>query len=166
MIHCKSKKAPKETPAVTTKDATADKDTTAAVEPEKTAMAPEALAKQEPLTLIITNLASATATVTVGVYGTKNKFPDPNDQLKEYKFKPHGLKLIAKIPDLKFGTYALATYQDVKNTGKISKNLIGIPTDPYAFSNNYKPVVKAPGFTDCKFEYDAKNHSVTMNMIK
>ena len=119
-----------------------------------------------PLTLIIKNLASPTAPVTVGVYGTKNKFPSPKGQLKEYKFKPHGKTLTAKISDLKFGTYALALYQDINSNGKIDKNFIGVPKEPYAFSNNYKPTIKAPNFDDCKFDYSSKTHSVTMTMIK
>ena len=123
-------------------------------------------ASSVPLTLIIKNLASPTAPITVGVYGTKNKFPDPKDQLKEYKFKPHGKVLTAKISDLKFGTYALALYQDVNSNGKIDKNFIGIPKEPYAFSNNFKPKLKAPDFDDCKFDYSAKANKLTMSMIK
>jgi len=161
MSQCKSPKSPKETPAETN-------DTTAAVEPEKTNVAPasEKSASHTPLTLIITNLATATAPVTVGVYGTKNKFPDPKDQLKEFKFKPHGKTLKAKITDLPFGTYALAIYQDVNSNGKIDKNLLGIPTEPYAFSNNYRPTIKAPKFDDCRFDYNAKTNTVKMKMIQ
>jgi uncharacterized protein (DUF2141 family) len=163
-------RAPQQT-AATGSDTTAAtaSDTTAAPADTATAAALPArdtIAKRAPLTLTITNLATPDAAVTVGVYGTKNKFPDPKDQLKVYKFKPHGLKLTATITDLPFGTYAIAIYQDVKGTGKISKNFIGIPTDPYAFSRNYKPTVKAPNFNDCKFEYDAKANTIAMNMIR
>ena len=65
-----------------------------------------------------------------------------------------------------FGTYALAIYQDVNGNSKIDKNFVGIPTEPYAFSDNYIPRIKAPNFDDCKFEYDAANNTVTMTMIK
>ena len=119
-----------------------------------------------PLTLVIKNLVSATAPVIVGLYGTKNKFPDPKDQLKEYHFIPNGKELIAKITDMDFGVYALAIYQDANSNGKIDKNVIGMPTEPYAFSNNYHPRVKAPGFDNCKFNYDSISNTVTMTMIK
>jgi len=158
---CKSPRTPEK--IITMKKTLAD----TAVEPEKTDVAPvTGKAAGIPLTVTIKNLASSSAPVVIGVYGTKNKFPDPKDQLKEYKFKPHGMALTAKITDLPFGTYAIATYQDVKSTGKISKNFIGIPTDPYGFSNNYKPTIKAPGFKDCSFEYTAKTNSLAITMIK
>lgn len=163
LSQCKSPEAPKETPAIiTTTDTIMAADTTARA--DKPAV--DTVAPQIPLTLIINNLKSPNAPVIVGAYGTENEFPDPKDQLKEYKFTPNGNQLIAKITNLKFGTYALAIYQDVNSNGKIDKNMIGIPTEPYAFSNNYRPKVKAPGFDNCKFEYDAKSNTVTMNLLK
>ncbi len=158
---CKSPAKPKETTSMKKIDSAVVK------EPEnKNTDTDTGKGASVPLTVIIKNLASSTAPVIVGVYGTKNKFPDPHGQLKEYKFKPKGKNLSAKITDLKFGTYALAIYQDLNSSGKINKNLIGIPTEPYGFSNNYKPKVKAPGFDDCKFDYSAKTNSVTITMIK
>jgi uncharacterized protein (DUF2141 family) len=126
----------------------------------------EVVKSRAPLTLVITNLVSRTAPVIVGLYDEKCKFPDPKGQLKIYTFKPDSVTLTATIADLPFGTYALAIYQDVNSNGKIDKNLIGIPTEPYAFSNNYKPTVKAPGFKNCSFEYSASANSVSMTMIK
>jgi uncharacterized protein (DUF2141 family) len=119
-----------------------------------------------PLTLIINNLTSATAPVIVGVYTAQNKFLSPKDKWRSYSFRPDSKILTAKIKDLKFGVYAIAIYQDVNSNGKIDKNILGIPTEPYAFSNNYKPTVKAPNFKNCKFDYDSAANVITMNMIK
>ena len=164
LSHCKSSTAPPETTATVA----ADTATNAIADDSEKTTAPLADTGnvQAPLTLIVTNLASDTAPVIVGVYGEKNKFPDPKDQLKVYKFKPHGKKLTARITNLKFDTYALAIYQDVNSNGKIDKNLIGIPTEPYAFSNNYKPTIKAPAFNNCKFQDHSTGNTVTMNMIR
>jgi len=158
---CKSPEV-KEDAAVVSKDSTAVTDTL------KTEVIPDTAVISKPagLTLIVTNLASETGPVIVGLYSKKNKFPDPKDQLKEYKFTPHSKQLTAQITDMPTGTYAMAIYQDVNSNGKIDKNLIGIPTEPYAFSKNYKPTLKAPAFKDCSFDYLAKNDTVTMKMIR
>ena len=124
------------------------------------------IATEKPLTIIIQNLASATAPVYISIYGNRSKFPDPKGQLNEYKFRPNGKELTVQIPNLKFGTYSVASYQDVNSNGKIDKNFIGIPTECYAFSNNYKPTVKAPRFEDCSFAYNKKHNSITIKMIK
>ena len=126
----------------------------------------EVVKSRAPLTLVITNLSSRTAPVIVGLYDEKCKFPDPKGQLKVYSFKPDSISLTATITDLPFGTYAMAIYQDVNSNGKIDKNMIGIPTEPYAFSNNYKPTVKAPGFKNCKFNYCSDTNIVAMKMIQ
>jgi uncharacterized protein (DUF2141 family) len=119
-----------------------------------------------PLKLVITNLKSPSAPVIIGVYNEKCKFPDPKCQLKVYTIKPDSLSVTAVITDLPFGIYALAIYQDVNSNGKIDKNFMGIPTEPYAFSNNYKPTVKAPAFKNCRFVYCADTSLVAMKMIQ
>lgn len=162
LCQCKSPEPPKETAVATTRDTTAAMPDTTAVAPTPMPKAPT----HTPLTLVIKNLASADAPIIVGLYSEANKFPDPKDQLKEYHFKPNGTEMVATIADLQFGVYAMAIYQDVNSNGKIDKNIIGIPTEPYAFSNNYKPTVKAPGFKNCKFEYDSVSNKITMNMIR
>lgn len=161
MTQCTSPTKPVDATTTQTDTTMQKTDTTATVEKTDT-VKPKS---RVPLTLIIKNLRSTTAGVVVGLYGTKNKFPDPKDQLKEYHFTPNSNTLTAHIADQEFGTYALAIYQDTKGAGKIAKNFIGIPTDPYAFSNNYRPKTKAPNFDDCKFSYDATNNTVTMTMI-
>ena len=166
----------KHEPKAETATETPKKDTVAEATPDTKASEPiadkkdktkaKATTNKPALTIIVDNLHSPTAPVVMGIYGTKNKFLDTKDQLKEYHFKPQNGKLVAKINDLPFGTYGMAIYQDVNSNGKIDKNLVGIPTEPYAFSNNYKPSVKAPSFKDCKFEFNAKSNTITIALLK
>jgi uncharacterized protein (DUF2141 family) len=160
---CKSPAAQQDTPVAVTVDSIAATDS---AKTEAVPSVADTTQARAPLTLIVTNLASRTGPVIVGVYKSKNKFPDPNDQLKLYKFVPDSDILVATINDLSFDTYALAIYQDVNSNGKIDKNIIGIPTEPYAFSNNYRPTVKAPAFKNCCFEYSATKDTVRMKMIR
>jgi uncharacterized protein (DUF2141 family) len=118
------------------------------------------------LTVIVENLKSSDAPVIVGVYGPDNKFLDTNDQLNSYKFIPHSKTLVAKISDLKYGDLAMALYQDLDNDGEIDKDVIGIPKEPYAFSNNFRPRIKKPSFTDCKFSYSEKRDTISISLGK
>lgn len=122
--------------------------------------------KHKSLTLIIDNLESATAPVFVTFYTPNNIFLSETDALKFYKFIPKGKKLTVKINELNYGEYAIATYQDVNSDNEINKSFIGIPKEPYAFSNNYKPVIRAPRFDECKFVYNKNGRTVKINMIK
>lgn len=121
---------------------------------------------RKPLNLIIENLGSPTAPVLIGLYGAENEFPSEKDVLRRLKFVPDGDVLNTFITDLEYGTYAMALFQDMDNDGKIEKNFIGIPKDPYAFSNNVRPTFKAPLFEDCCFEYSDKENVVEISMIR
>lgn len=54
------------------------------------------------------------------------------------------------IPSLPAGDYAVACYHDVNGNGRIDKNLLGIPTEPYGFSNNARPRFRAPTWDEAK----------------
>ena len=123
--------------------------------------------KLKPLTITITNLGSTKAPVLLGLYGVNNEFLNEKDTLKNYMFKPAGKDTIsAEITDLDYGQYAFAMFQDMDNDGKISRNFIGIPKDPYAFSSNFKPRLKAPSFNDCCFNYNEEESIQEIEMIR
>lgn len=56
------------------------------------------------------------------------------------------------LKDIPLGTYAIAISQDVNGNGKQDTNWIGIPKEPYGFSNNAKGKMGPPDFEDAKFE--------------
>lgn len=151
------------------KDPSKTKEPSEMKEPSKKKKQPKAKdakkSDHEPMTLVIQNLRSADAPVMVGLYNKKERFLSLEAQLKEYKFIPVGNTLTAQITDREYGEYAIAVYQDENSSGKIDKNFIGIPKEGYCFSNNIKPKIKAPSYKDCKFVYDAKTNTVTMEMI-
>jgi uncharacterized protein (DUF2141 family) len=119
-----------------------------------------------PLRLIVDNLKTSDGEIEVGVYTPKNKFPDEDDKFKKYRFKAKKGKIDEMITDIPYGELAMAIYHDENNNGKIDKNAIGIPKEPYAFSNNYKPTIKAPNFDNCKFSYNKKSSTVKISMLK
>ncbi|TBM99391.1 DUF2141 domain-containing protein [Hyunsoonleella flava] len=53
------------------------------------------------------------------------------------------------------GEYAVMAYHEVNNNGKLDTNFLGIPSEPFAFSNNAKGFMGAPKFEKAKFIVDA-----------
>ena len=119
-----------------------------------------------PLQLIINNLASASAPVVVIVYNSKNKFLKENGRYRRYRHIPQGYSINIKIRDLEYGEFAIAIFQDMNNNGEMDKNVIGIPTEGYAFSNNYRPTIQAPEYQDCKFLYHSKTPPLKIKLLK
>jgi uncharacterized protein (DUF2141 family) len=100
----------------------------------------------------------------VGLYKEKEGFAKTDKAYRRLTYKAHGESTVSlKFSGLEKGTYAIALFQDLNNNGKLDKNLIGIPTEPYAFSNNVKPRFSAPAYDDCKFSVpNQSKHPITL----
>ena len=76
--------------------------------------------------------------------------------------KPEGKNEISVPVELTPGEWAVALTQDTNNNDKLDKNFLGIPTEPYAFSNNVRPRFAAPKFAECKFVVSGPGKVVTI----
>ena len=56
-----------------------------------------------------------------------------------------------RFADIPTGRYAVAVYQDEDGSGQISTNLLGLPTEPYGFSNEVGRM-GPPSFKDAEFD--------------
>ena len=167
MISCRPAEKPEEISTIIVNDtAVAVIDLKNAKPVIETAVEAKIKVKHKPLKLIIEHLASPSAPVIVGIYRSKHKFLSKESRLKEYTFIPKGNTLTVYIADIDYSEIAVAIYQDMNSNGKFDKNFIGLPKEGYAFSNNFKPTIKAPDYDDCKFNYDSTSCIISMHLIK
>jgi uncharacterized protein (DUF2141 family) len=66
--------------------------------------------------------------------------------------------------DIPPGTYAIAVVHDENMNGKLDTNLLGIPTEGYAFSNDAKGLLGAPSFSAASFPYDGRDLELTISL--
>jgi len=103
------------------------------------------------VTVVVSSLVSATSVVKLFFYNTRAGFLKSGQWAYSRVVRPEGKQGFSLPVDLPKGEWAVAITQDLNNNDKVDKNFIGIPTEPYAFSNNVRPTVAAPGFDECKF---------------
>ena len=103
------------------------------------------------LTVRIGNIRKVTGIMEMGLYDKAENFPKNGKQYMLIKRKITGKTFTYTFHDLPPGEYALAVYQDMNSNGRINKNLLGIPTEPYGFSNDIKPRLSAPSFEKTRF---------------
>ena len=60
------------------------------------------------------------------------------------------------IKGLKHGQYALAIFHDLNSDTICNRNIMGIPTEKYGFSNNVRPFLTAPSFEDAAINLNSK----------
>ena len=66
--------------------------------------------------------------------------------------------------DLPEGEYAFAVYHDANANGKMDKNLIGMPTEDFAFSNNAMGKMGPPDYASAKFAMPAAGATVRVSL--
>ena len=70
--------------------------------------------------------------------------------------------LVATI-DLEPGEYGAFVYHDPNVIAEFDKNFVGIPKEPYAFSQDFDKM-KRPGFEQCKFVVDQDGTAITLTL--
>ena len=61
------------------------------------------------------------------------------------------------------GEYAAVVYHDLNGNRVFDKNLLGIPKEPYAFSEGYEKL-RRPDFEDCKFVVGEDGAAITLTL--
>ncbi|MCX7551956.1 DUF2141 domain-containing protein [Xanthomarina sp. F2636L] len=112
----------------------------------------------------IQNIQSLQGDILIGVYNSEEGFLGDETVIKEYKITVNKTTESFIITDLPIGNYAISLFHDENSDGVCNLNFIGIPKEPYGFSNNYKPKFSAPKFKDCKFSL-LKNQELDIKLI-
>ncbi len=74
--------------------------------------------------------------------------------------------VVVTFEGLAEGQYAINLFHDVDNNGQMNTNLFGIPSEPYAFSNNAKGSFGPAKWIDAAFEVSAESSTHTITMFK
>ncbi len=121
--------------------------------------------KKGDLVLQVSNIETPSGSLRVAIYDSEQNFLiDGNEiSLKIAPVKATNALRIS-ISDLPFGKYAIAIYHDVNNNGQLDKNYLGIPIEPYAFSNNPKVKWRSPTFTETQVELDEAQKDLSVEL--
>jgi len=118
------------------------------------------------LTVSFENLEKTGGTVLLALYDSPEKFMAVEKaMLYSFKVISPG-KMEVSLPDLPYGTYAFAVFQDENENKELDKNLFGVPVEPYAFSKTPTSKWRVPKFDEVKFNITQPNQSLTVRLEK
>lgn len=75
-----------------------------------------------------------------------------------------GSKVLLHVTDLPPGTYAVKVFHDVNDNSKLDTNWMGIPNEPYGFSNDAAGTFGPPGFKEASFVVGPGRSSIRINV--
>lgn len=108
--------------------------------------------KTQQLTIEIKNIPSSKGNLFIGLYQPKDEFPIFGKQYIGKIVPVTGKTMTYSFKDLPQGEYAFAIYHDENKNNKLDKNLLGVPTEYYGFSNNARRTFSAPSFEEASFD--------------
>ena len=68
--------------------------------------------------------------------------------------------MTVQVPDLPDGDYAVSLFVDRNANGKLDSNAMGMPTEPYAFSNDAAGNFGPPSFDKARFSVQGDTRAV------
>lgn len=110
------------------------------------------------LTVNLTGLQKEKGSVMVGLFNVEDKWLTENFA-GEASSITSGMAKVT-FTNLPKGEYAISTFHDIDEDGELGTNAIGIPNEPYAFSNNAKGLFGPASFKDSKFEVNSNTEIV------
>ena len=116
------------------------------------------------LSVVVTNLENNDGVLQFGLYNNAERFPIVGETYKMIRVKTSGTSRKYTFKGLPKGDYAVAIYQDENNNDNCDKNFLGVPIEPYAFSNDFRPKLSVPSFKDCSFLLN-KSKTVTIKLV-
>ena len=108
--------------------------------------------KTHKLSIHISGISKIKGSLFIAIFRATDVFPVFGKQFKGIVKEVEGKSQNYTFDDLPEGEYALAIYQDENKNKILDKNILGIPTEIYGFSNNSRRTFSAPSFQEAKFK--------------
>lgn len=87
----------------------------------------------------------------VALYRENDDFPKMAGQFKGKTVVITNKTAKVEFSNLTYGKFAVAVFHDRNKNGVLDKNLLGIPTESYGFSNNARETFSSPSFNSASF---------------
>ena len=106
--------------------------------------------RQGSIIIKVTGLRSEKGQVRIAVFNSSAKWLG-EEPVYSSTINVDGQSVTWKFNDVPPGDYGIAVFHDENKNGKMDKNLLGIPLEPYGFSNNVRVTFGPPKWEKSKF---------------
>jgi uncharacterized protein (DUF2141 family) len=135
-------------------------------------------AKAGELRITVEGIRSSKGTVLIGLYDSAGTFDraielsdkagflnDPERVAGAALRANTTMKSSVVFSNLEPGRYGIIVFQDENGTGQLDKNVWGVPTEPYGFSNNAQGSLGPPAFDEAAILFDGSDKAVVVTLI-
>ncbi len=116
------------------------------------------------LTVTFQGIKTPSGAVMVALVGSPEAYGGKAPPTGQSRLNVTGATAAITFEDLTPGTYAVRAFHDLNGDGKLNTNPFGIPTEPYAFSNDAHGGVGPPAWDAAAFEIKAGDNRQTIDI--
>jgi uncharacterized protein (DUF2141 family) len=100
----------------------------------------------------VTNVSSEKGLIGCSLHVSGGEFPMGTAAFQQWLPAKKG-DVLCIFENIQPGTDAVAVSHDVNKNGITDTNFLGIPKEAWGVSNNIRPIMRAPTFTEAQFQY-------------
>ena len=116
------------------------------------------------LTIRVENVLPAGGVLRLGLYDAA-RYPDDNSKPVASADVPATPgETVIMLHALPPGVYAIQTFQDVNANDKMDTSWLGLPQEPFGFSQDVTPFLSKPSFNEVKFTLTAGENSQVIHL--
>lgn len=101
--------------------------------------------------VVVSNIKSDIGTVRIGLYKDEETYSQGLNSFRFIVLPIHHNACEWLITNVPYGEYAISLYHDKNNNEILDRNIAGMPSESYGFSNNAKPAIGMPSYNTAKF---------------
>lgn len=102
------------------------------------------------LKINVNGLEAQTGQVLIALFDSADGF-EANTPLRDAAVDVEAADITISFSDLALGRYAFKLFHDVNGNGELDTDMLGIPSEPYSFSQDASDPFSAPEWDESKF---------------
>jgi uncharacterized protein (DUF2141 family) len=115
------------------------------------------------LNIAFTGIEAAKGAIMMGVYDSEAAYNE-GKSMSGARVIVDKAEAVALIEGLPAGRYAIKAFHDLDGDGRMSSNPFGMPTEPFAFSNNAKGAMGPATWADAAFDVKPGTTSISITI--
>lgn len=116
------------------------------------------------LTIRVENVLPAGGMLRLGLYDAALYPDDDSKPIASADVPAIGGETVVTLHGIAPGVYAIQTFQDVNANNKMDTTWMGLPLEPFGFSQDAKPFLSKPAFDDVKFTLTAGENTQVIHL--
>jgi uncharacterized protein (DUF2141 family) len=116
------------------------------------------------LTVTISGAHNANGAIAAGIFNSESGFPKPGAAFAAFRIRAATGPISFTVHNLPPGRYAVTSYHDENDNGKLDADPTGLPTEGYGVSNKAREVLSPPQWSKASFELGDQNKTIAVTI--